>query len=152
MLAVQALQLQFIFIGGIKAMSEQAPFTIEQFYKQILQGKLMGGKCKKCGKVHLPPRPLCDNCFSKEFEWVELPENGKLLTYTVIYVAPTQFQGMAPYAVGIVQLENGLKIPGMIRGVAPEQIKIGMPLTIDFGTCAATQPWPQWPRYHFKPA
>jgi len=151
MLAVQAPQPQFIFIGGIKAMSEQAPFTIEQFYKQILQGKLMGGKCKKCGKIHLPPRPLCNNCFSKEFEWVELPQNGKLLTYTVIHVAPTQFQGMAPYAVGIVQLENGLKIPGMIRGVAPEQIKIGMLLTIDFGTCAATQPWPQWPRYHFKP-
>ncbi len=152
MLAVQGRQPQFIFIGGIKAMSEQAPFTIEQFYKQILQGKLMGGKCKKCGKVHLPPRPLCDNCFSKEFEWVELPQKGKLLTYTVIHVAPTQFQGMAPYAVGIVQLENGLKIPGMIRGVAPEQIKIGMPLTIDFGTCAATEPWPQWPRYYFKPA
>ena len=150
MLAVQGRQPQFIFIGGIKAMSEQAPFTIEQFYKQILQGKLMGGKCKKCGKVHLPPRPLCDNCFSKEFEWVKLPQKGKLLTYTVIHVAPTQFQGMAPYAVGIVQLENGLKIPGMIRGVALEQIKIGMALTIDFGECASTQQWPQWPRYYFK--
>ena len=133
-------------------MSEQAqPFTIEQLYKHILQGKLVGGKCKKCGKIHLPPRPLCDNCFSKEFEWVDLPQKGKLLTYTVIHVAPTQFQGMAPYAVGIVQLENGVKMPGMIRGVAPEQIKIGMQLTIDFGTCATTQAWPQWPRYHFKP-
>ena len=132
-------------------MSEQAPFTIEQFYKHILQGKLMGGKCRKCGKVHLPPRPLCDNCFSKELEWIEIPQKGKLLTYTVIHVAPTQFQGMAPYAVGIVQLENGLKIPGMIRGVALEQIKIDMPLTMDFGECAATQQWPQWPRYYFKP-
>ena len=133
-------------------MSEQTPFTIEQFYKYIIQGKLMGGKCKKCGKVHLPPRPLCDNCFSKEFEWKEIPQKGKLLTYTVIHVAPTQFQSMTPYAVGIIQLENGAKIPGMIRGVALEQIKIGMALTIDFGECAATQQWPQWPRYYFKPA
>jgi uncharacterized OB-fold protein len=133
-------------------MSEQPqPFTIEQFYKHILQGKLMGGKCKKCGKIHLPPRPLCSNCFSKEFEWIELPQKGKLLTYTVIHVAPTQFQGMAPYAVGIVQLENGINIPGMIR-VAAEQIRIGMRLTMDFGTCASTEPWPQWPRYYFKPA
>lgn len=133
-------------------MSEQAPFTIEQFYKNILQGKLLGGKCKNCGKIHLPPRTLCDNCLSKDFEWTELPHNGKLQTYTIIHVAPPQFQGMAPYAVGIVQLENGLNIPGMIKGVASEQIKIGMPLTIDFGTCAATEPWPQWPRYSFKPA
>ncbi|MGQ9530119.1 MAG: Zn-ribbon domain-containing OB-fold protein [Candidatus Bathycorpusculaceae bacterium] len=133
-------------------MSGQAPLTVEQFYKYILQGKLMGGKCKKCGKIHLPPRPLCNNCLSTNFEWIELPKNGKLLTYTIIHVAPPQFQGMAPYAVGIVQLENGVKLLGMIRGIALEQIKIGMPLTIDFGTYAATQQWPQWPRYHFKPA
>jgi uncharacterized OB-fold protein len=133
-------------------MSEQAPFTIEQFYKHVSQGKLVGGKCRKCGKVHLPPRPLCDNCFSKDFEWVQLPKTGKLLTYTVIHVAPPQFQGMTPYAVGIVQLENGLKIPGMIRNVKLEQVKVGMPLTIEFEKPTATQQWPQWPKYHFKPA
>jgi uncharacterized OB-fold protein len=133
-------------------MSEQAPFSIEQFYEHIHQGKLLAGKCKKCGKVHLPPRPLCDNCFSKEFEWVELPKRGKLLTYTIIHVAPMQFQEMAPYAVGIVQLEKGIRIPGMIRGIALEQIRIGMELTMDFEECKPAQTWPKWPRYIFKPA
>jgi uncharacterized OB-fold protein len=132
-------------------MSVQAPFTIEQFYKFLLQGKLMAGKCRKCGKTHLPPRPLCDNCFSQEFKWIEVSGKGKLLTYTIIHIAPPQFQAIAPYAVGIIQLENSLKIPGMISGVAPEQLKIGMDLTIDFGICSTTQPWPQWPRYCFKP-
>ncbi|MGC9345347.1 MAG: Zn-ribbon domain-containing OB-fold protein [Candidatus Bathyarchaeales archaeon] len=133
-------------------MSEQAPFTIEEFYKYISQGKLMGGKCRKCGKVHLPPRPLCDKCLSKEFEWTEIPQKGKLLTYTIIHVAPPQFQQMAPYAVGIIQLENDLKIPGMIRDTAPEQIKIGMQLKMAFETSTETSQWPQWPRYYFKPA
>jgi uncharacterized OB-fold protein len=132
-------------------MSEQKPFTIEQFYKNINQGKLLAGKCKKCGKIHLPPRPVCDDCYSKEFDWTAVPTKGKLLTFTVIHIAPVQFQSMAPYAMGIVQLENGLKIPGMIRAIALEQIKVGMDLIIDFGTCDATQPWPQWPRYYFKP-
>jgi uncharacterized OB-fold protein len=132
-------------------MSEQSNFTIEQFYKNVLQGRLLGGKCRKCGKVHLPPRPLCDECFSNGFEWTEIPQKGKLLTYTIIHVAPAQFQSMAPYAVGIIQLEEGVRIPGMIRGVALEQIKVGMELAFDFGTCAATQQWPQWPRYYFRP-
>jgi len=135
-----------------KVTEQPAPFTIEQFYKHILQGKLVGAKCKKCGKVHLPPRPLCSDCFSNDFEWVELSHKGKLLTYTVIHIAPTQFQGMTPYAVGIVELEGGVKIPGMVKGISPEQLKIGVALTIDFGECAATQAWPQWPRYFFKPA
>jgi uncharacterized OB-fold protein len=132
-------------------MSEKASFTIEQFYKHINQGKLLGGRCIKCGKVHLPPRPLCDNCYSKDFEWTEIPSRGKLVTYTVIHIAPSQFQSMAPYAMGIIELANGLRLPGMINGMALEQIKIGMELKMDFGTCTATQPWPQWPRYCFKP-
>jgi uncharacterized OB-fold protein len=133
-------------------MSTQEPFTIEQFYKFLAQGKLMAGKCQKCGKIHLPPRPLCDQCFSQDFEWMEVSGKGRLLTYTVIHIAPPQFQAMAPYAVGIVQLENSLRIPGMIQGVPQEQLKIGMALTIDFGTCNTAQAWPQWQRYCFKPS
>jgi uncharacterized OB-fold protein len=112
----------------------------------------MAGKCIRCGKIHLPPRPLCDNCFSQQFEWIPVSGKGKLVTYTVIHIAPQQFQALAPYAVGIVQLENGAKIPGMITAVPHDQLRIGMDLTIDFGTCSTTQQWPQWPRYCFKPA
>jgi uncharacterized OB-fold protein len=128
----------------------EAPFTIDQFYKYLAQGKLMAGKCTHCGKIHLPPRPLCDRCFHQTFTWLEIACTGRLVTYTVIHVAPEQFQHMAPYAVGIVELENGLKLPGMITGT--KQLQIGMTLTIDFTTCTAAQPWPQWPRYCFKPA
>jgi uncharacterized OB-fold protein len=130
----------------------QPPFTIEQFYKYLTEGKLMAGKCTKCGKIHLPPRPLCDNCYSQQFEWLEISGQGKLLTYSVIHIAPQQFQALAPYAVGIVELENGLRIPGMIQGATEEQLKIGMELAIDFGACSTAQPWPKWPRYCFRPA
>jgi len=133
-------------------MSANEPFTIEQFYKFLQQGKLLAGKCLKCGKIHLPPRPLCDNCYSKEFEWVTVSGKGTLITYTVINIAPQQFQELTPYAVGIVQLENGLKIPGMIQGIEQKQLKIGIPLLLDFGSCSTPQQWPQWPRYCFKPS
>ncbi|MEJ5327036.1 MAG: Zn-ribbon domain-containing OB-fold protein [Candidatus Bathyarchaeia archaeon] len=133
-------------------MSSDAPFTIEQFYKFLSQGKLMAGECMRCGKIHLPPRPLCDNCHSQEFTWTEISGKGTLATFTVIHIAPQQFQALAPYAIGIVQLENGLKLPGMITGVPHDQLRIGMPLIIDYAACTAAQPWPQWPRYCFKQA
>jgi uncharacterized OB-fold protein len=157
MLGVLAQQPQFTFIGEDEGMVEQPQaFTIEQFFKSISQKRLMGGKCRKCGKVHLPPRPLCDNCLSTDFEWVELPKTGRLLTYTIIHVAPTQFQCMAPYAVGIVQLEDGVKISGMIRDVPLDKIRVGMPLKMEFEEAQQrqeqqAQQWPQWPRYYFKP-
>jgi len=132
-------------------MAAQPPFTIEQFYKFMNEGRLMAGRCLNCGKIHLPPRPLCDRCLSKDFEWTSLPNLGKLMAYTIIHVAPVQFQASAPYLIGVVRLDNGLKIPGMIRNASSEQIKIGMSLSMILEPCSSTLRWPQWPRYYFKP-
>ncbi len=146
----QAPQPQFTFTGDPTKMSSQTPFTIEQFYKFMTEGKLMAGKCTKCGKIHLPPRPVCDKCYSSEFTWMPISGKGKLLTYTIIHVAPPQFQDLAPYTVGIVQLKNGLKLPGMISGIAENALKVGIELNLDFKTCSTGQTWPQWQRYCFK--
>ena len=130
-------------------MSETLSFTIESFYKFVSEGKLMAAKCRKCGTLLLPPRPVCTKCLSTDFRWVELKGKGKLLSYTVIHVSPMQFESMAPYTVGIVELEAGPHLPGMIRDVEPEKIKVGMDLVVDFDTSVPTQ-WPLWPRYFFR--
>jgi len=132
-------------------MAETFPFTIEQFYKFVSERKLMAAKCKKCGTMLLPPRPMCTKCFSSDLEWVELKNKGKLLTYTVIHVSPKQFESLIPYAVGIVKLEDGPKLPGMIQDVEPEKISVGMDLKVDFDTTIPSE-WPTWPRYFFKPS
>ena len=132
-------------------MSEQhIPFTIASFYKFVSEKQLMAAKCNECGNVILPPKPMCTKCLSTNLKWIELEGAGKLLSYTVIHVAPEQFQSMAPYTVGIVELKKGLRLPGMIRNVNPEEIKIGMDLKIDFDSSASSQ-WPAWTRYFFRP-
>jgi uncharacterized OB-fold protein len=132
-------------------MDTHCPFTIEQLFKFINEGQLMAGKCKKCGKIHFPPRQLCNECLSTEFEWTQIPTQGKLLTYTIIHVAPTQFQTMAPYGIGIIELDDGVRIPGMIKNASLDKITVGMPLRIILESCNGTGQWPQWPRYHFEP-
>ena len=136
--------------------AEAEPFTIEQFYRFMNEGKLMGAKCIKCGKIMLPPRPICIQCYSENLEWTELENKGKLLTYTIIHVAPPQFQHLVPYAVGIIELEKGLKLPGMIKGIDFDKIKIGMELKIEVEPITKEetegQEWPTWPKYYFKPA
>ena len=84
-------------------------------------------------------------------EWVELSGRGKIVTYTVIHVVPTQFVDMAPYAVAIVELDEGVKITGQVRDAKPEELKIGMEVVVDFEE-AQGEGWPPWPRYFFKPA
>lgn len=131
-------------------MSESAPFTVANFYKSVSEKRLMAAQCCDCGSMFLPPKPMCTKCLSTNLKWIELEGVGKLLSYTVIHVAPEQFQSMTPYAVGIVEFEKGLRIPGMIREVEPEKIKIGMKVKINFDTSSSSQ-WPAWTRYFFRP-
>ncbi len=92
---------------------------------------------------------MCTNCFSDNLEWISIKGKGKLLSYTIIHVAPEQFQSMVPYIVGIVNLEAGVSLPGIIRKIPTEKIKIGMNLKIDFDLSPSTE-WPEWSRYFFR--
>ncbi len=131
-------------------MASPAPPTIDQFYRFCGERRLMGLKCKKCKSLLVPPRNLCPKCLGTDFEWRSLEGIGTLITYTVIHFPPTQFQALAPYAVGIVKLREGVRLPGMIKNVKLEELKIGMELQADFET-GSPKEWPQWPRYYFRP-
>lgn len=89
-------------------------------------------KCKKCGKIFFPPRLVCNECGHKEFEHVKLADEGKVKTYTVIRVAPSNFIDEQPYAIGIVELNDGVSTMMQITDCAPEEISIGMPVKIEF--------------------
>ena len=130
-------------------MSEEFPFTISAFYKFLDEERLMASKCNECGTVLLPPKPICTSCFSTKLNWIELEGFGKLVSYTVIHIGPEQFASLTPYSVGIIEFKKGLRLPGMIRDVAPEELKVGMKLKIFFETSSSDQ-WPPWNRYYFK--
>jgi uncharacterized OB-fold protein len=125
--------------------------NVENFYRYCAERRLMGVKCAKCGAILWPPREVCPKCLGGELEWCEFRGRGKLLTYTIIHFPPSQFQALAPYAVGIMKLEEGPQMPGMVRNVKLEELRIGMDLEIDFET-AIPKEWPRWPRYFFKPS
>lgn len=125
------------------------PPTIENFYKFCAQKKLMGLRCGRCKKLTAPPRSVCSYCGNSDLSWTEIPSRGRLVTYTVIHLPPAQFQAVAPYAIGIVELADGVRLPGMIKNVKFENLKIGMELQTDFETTVPKE-WPQWPRYFFR--
>jgi uncharacterized protein len=94
--------------------------------------RLEAGKCKKCGHINFPARLICPACGAREFETIRLGGKGKLETFTVIHTAPDGFADLAPYAVGIVELEEGVKILAQITDCNPADIKIGDTLVTKF--------------------
>src|SRR5260370_36997167 len=88
----------------------------------------MAVRCIRCRQVMVPPRAICSNCRHRRVEWVELSQRGKLVTYTVVHVSPPQFKHMTPYAVGMLEMPVGAKIPSIIGTSGPEHREIARPL------------------------
>jgi len=94
--------------------------------------RLEAGKCKSCNYIAFPPRLICPECKSREFETIKLSEEGTILTYTVIHVAPANFELESPYAIGIIELNDGAKLTAQIVDCAPEELEIGKKVKLVF--------------------
>ena len=110
------------------------------FRKALKERKLTYSKCQKCGAVFLPPRPICPACQGTAMAVATIKGRGKLVAFTVITTPPPLMveEGYGrdnPYACGVVELEEGVKVTARILGVDvhhPETIKIGTPVKLEF--------------------
>jgi len=110
--------------------------AVARFWREIPQRyNLMGNKCTVCNRVYFPPREVCPYCrrnsFGKMVD-VKLKGSGKVVTYTIIHTPPSKFEGQAPYAIAIVELDEGPRITGQIVDCDLDKIKIGMKVQATF--------------------
>jgi hypothetical protein len=89
-------------------------------------------KCKSCGKIFFPPRLVCNGCRGREFDKHILSGEGTIETFTVIRVAPSGFGDEAPYAVGIVKLDDGVRLTTQIVDCEIEKLAIGERVRLEF--------------------
>jgi uncharacterized OB-fold protein len=108
------------------------PYTkVNDFAQHLKDGHLMGSRCKQCGATSFPPRADCDQCLSGEFEFVEVSGKAQLHTFTKIVAAPTGFEDVAPYVVGVVDLvEGGRALAWFGETIEEDEIEIGMQLQV----------------------
>jgi uncharacterized OB-fold protein len=118
----------------------ERPFSDISYEQFLNEEKLMGSRCKKCGGLFAPPRPICVMCHGSEMEWVEMEGKGNLRAFTCIAVVPPSmmeegFGRDRPYCSGVVELEEGPRVVARIEDVdtnKPEDVKLGMPLRAKF--------------------
>jgi uncharacterized OB-fold protein len=87
---------------------------------------------KKSGKTYFPPRLIDPETGDTERETVNLPETGKVLTFTVIRTPGLQFKDLAPYAMAIVEMTDGVRVMGQMTDCDVEAMKIGMEVRMEF--------------------
>ena len=89
-------------------------------------------KFAKSGKTYIPARRVDPETGETESTKVVLPDTGKVVTYTVIRIAPPQWGDMSPYALAIVELTDGTRMMGQMTDCDVEEVKIGMEVRLEF--------------------
>lgn len=84
----------------------------KDYANALTKGKLLGLKCKDCGKITVPPKMTCQECGETDLDIVELSKRGKIVTFTVVNVAPEGRQNEVPYIIALVELDEGPWIMG----------------------------------------
>jgi len=86
---------------------------------------LLAGRCSACGDLRFPATPLCAGCGGEEIESVALSPEGRLFTFSIVRMAPPGYEGEVPYAVGIVELPDGIRVEATIVAADLEALAVG---------------------------
>lgn len=104
---------------------------VSDFAVHLKGGRMMGSKCKDCGFQTFPPVADCPQCMSPSFEFVEYNGKGTVYTWTEIAAAPTGFDDVVPYIIGVVELEEGGRLLCWFGDtIKKDDIKIEMPVQV----------------------
>jgi uncharacterized OB-fold protein len=99
--------------------------------------ELAAARCPHCGLVVYPQNVTsCPRCTTEPLDRVNVPGDGVVWSYTVQRFAPKsppyrptgeQFE---PFVVAYVQTSDGGRIAGVVEGIDPPDVRIGMPVRL----------------------
>jgi uncharacterized OB-fold protein/acyl dehydratase len=88
-------------------------------------GKCLIQRCKSCKTLRHPPRPMCGECQSIEWDTIESTMEGEVFSF--VEMSYPKFPGYQyPLLCAVISLSEGTRIVSNLVGVEPEKVFIGM--------------------------
>ncbi|MDV5147069.1 bifunctional MaoC family dehydratase N-terminal/OB-fold nucleic acid binding domain-containing protein [Streptomyces sp. SBC-4] len=101
------------------------------FWEGVAAHRLLIQRCGDCASLRLPWLPGCADCGSPEWDTVEASGAGTVYSYVVMHHPP--FPAFdPPYAVGLIELAEGVRMISNVVGVPYDKVRIGMPVRLEF--------------------
>lgn len=105
----------------------------KEFYDFCKQEDLHFQRCSSCNTFRHVPREMCAQCNSFDWEWVRASGKGTVYTWTVVERAlHPAFMEDTPMAPVVVEMEEGVRLLANMLDCPPDQLEIGMPVTIAY--------------------
>ena len=129
--------------GWKRPLPTPSPLT-RPFWEATKQGRLVLQRCSRCGEYVWTPQPVCRTCLTETLEWTPVSGRGSIYSFVVIERAATPAFN-APYAIVVVELEEGPRMLSDLVDVNVEDVRIGMPVEVAFEDAGEVG------LYHFRP-
>jgi uncharacterized protein len=105
----------------------------QPFWDAARERRLLIQRCGVCGTAQHYPRAICATCWSDQVEWEEASGRGTLYTFSTVFLNDLPpFAARVPYVAAAVDLEEGPRLMTNIVGAEPGDLRVGMPVVVDF--------------------
>ncbi|MEV6757726.1 OB-fold domain-containing protein [Streptomyces sp. NPDC051214] len=103
----------------------------EGFWEGVARHQLLIQRCGGCKALRFPWLPGCNACGSLTWDTVEASGEGTVYSYVVMHHPP--FPAFdPPYAVGLIDLAEGVRMVSNVVGVPSDKVRIGQPVRLEF--------------------
>jgi hypothetical protein len=101
----------------------------EQFWEATRERRLVLQWCTTCNEPVQFPRSFCPRCRQSSLDWRDASGTGKVYAVTVEH-KPEAMGEEQPYAIVLVDLDEGARFMANVVGCAPDDVRIGMPVRV----------------------
>ena len=99
----------------------------QAYWRGIQEGKLLLQHCQACAHVQYYQQAICRACGSDRLEHRAASGRGKVHSFSVVHRAPgPAFKQDTPYAVILVELEEGPRMISSFVGADPSLVSFDM--------------------------
>jgi uncharacterized OB-fold protein len=91
---------------------------------------LLASRCRECGRIWFPQRRRCAVCAEETVEATTLPTTGVLTSFTELRRATAYSAVKAPYILGEVTLDPGVRIYTVVVDAPIESLVAGLPVEL----------------------
>ena len=103
------------------------------YWEALVRHELYFQRCSDCGTNRFPPRAVCPSCLSSATTWVRASGRGTVYSFTVTHQNQSPgFRESLPYVLAVVQLDEGPRMMTNVVGCAPDDVKIGMAVQVEY--------------------
>ena len=103
------------------------------FWSKAAEGVLVVPECTACGRTFWHPRPRCPHCGSERVDWIRASGQGAVHTFTVVRQSgDPYFKTKIPYAVAMIDLDEGVRIMTNIVDTPLAALAVGMRVEVLF--------------------